>query len=501
MTLRNRLLSSYLLLLSAALGIFAIALMLLVGARPQPTAPVYSHLTTVLRGLLVQEGMGRGGAGMFSRQWDVESQRGLLDLTALEQDVRIIITTQRGSSAAQVIYDSAELLTVDSDAPVLLPASSELLDMRPVQSFAADAALGTFSDGDGQDWLYSALAFDLSSRFGADFNATLLVADERPQQTFGATLNTVVQQLGLPMIQAALVGLLVAFGLAFWISRSIATPLQQVAQAAHQAAQGHYDQQVPVSGPPEVRAVAEAFNRMSAQVLYAQQIQRDLLANVSHDLKTPLTSIQGFSQAIIDGTARNPAAAAQIIYDEAARLNRMVIELTDLARIQAGRLSFRATAIDMGQIAAAIAQKLTLVARSKQITLHVDAHSMPEIAGDGDRLAQVLDNLISNAIKYTPEGGAVWVQTGIANRGVEVSVRDTGVGIPPEHLPRIFERFYQVDKARGPRRGTGLGLAITREIIQAHGGTIRAYSEGEGKGSTFTIWLPSPHLTTIVRTR
>jgi signal transduction histidine kinase len=248
-----------------------------------------------------------------------------------------------------------------------------------------------------------------------------------------------------------------------------------------------------------VRAVAEGFNHMSEQVQNTQQAQRDFLANVSHDLKTPLTSIQGFSQAIIDGTAKNPAAAANIIYEEASRLNRMVTELTDLARLQAGRLSFQASAVDMGQVTAAVVQKLAVVAGDKQVRLHVDATAMPVIAGDGDRLAQVLNNLIGNAIKYTPEGGSVWVRTGVANNGVEVSVRDTGIGIAPQNLGRIFERFYQVDKARGPQRGIGLGLAITKEIIQAHGGQISVHSDGEGKGSTFTIWLPSPHLSTVVR--
>jgi signal transduction histidine kinase len=124
---------------------------------------------------------------------------------------------------------------------------------------------------------------------------------------------------------------------------------------------------------------------------------------------------------------------------------------------------------------------------------------MPEINGDGDRLAQVVTNLISNAIKYTPSGGKIRVKTQVNNGGIEIIVQDSGVGIPVEDLPHIFERFYQVDKARGPRRGTGLGLAITQEIVQAHGGTISATSAGAGKGSTFTVWLPSPHLNTVMR--
>ena len=123
---------------------------------------------------------------------------------------------------------------------------------------------------------------------------------------------------------------------------------------------------------------------------------------------------------------------------------------------------------------------------------------MPHIAGDGDRLAQVLMNLVSNAIKFTPEGGKVQIVAQFKDGGVSLTVRDSGIGIPPEDLSRVFERFYQVDKARGPQRGTGLGLAITHEIIEAHGGTISVHSKGHNKGTTFRIWLPSPQMSTII---
>ncbi len=171
----------------------------------------------------------------------------------------------------------------------------------------------------------------------------------------------------------------------------------------------------------------------------------------------------------------------------------MVTEVTDLARIQAGQLAMRDDAIDVGEIAAAIADRLAVVARRKSITLHNDAASLPPISGDGDRLAQVITNLISNAIKYTPEGGDVTVSTRATDSSVQVEVADSGIGIPRDDLPRIFERFYQVDKARGPRRGSGLGLAIAREIIEAHGGSITVTSPGPGKGATFTVRLPIPY--------
>jgi signal transduction histidine kinase len=161
----------------------------------------------------------------------------------------------------------------------------------------------------------------------------------------------------------------------------------------------------------------------------------------------------------------------------------------------------RTSAIDMGKLAQAVGDRLSILARDRGLTLHIEADRMPEVAGDGDRLAQVLTNIVSNAIKYTPSGGEIWLRTQVNNGGVEVMVRDTGLGIKAGDLPRIFERFYQVDKTRGPRRGTGLGLAITQEIVQAHGGRITVTSAGEGQGSTFTVWLPSPQLTTVIRGR
>jgi signal transduction histidine kinase len=237
---------------------------------------------------------------------------------------------------------------------------------------------------------------------------------------------------------------------------------------------------------------------MTREVQASQKVQQDFMVNVSHDLKTPLTSIQGYSQAIMDGATPDPVQSAGIIYEEATRLNRMVADITDLARLQDGQLAMNRVDLDVSQIVQAIGQRLAIVAEKKEIDLQVEADPMPHVHGDGDRLAQVITNLVSNAIKYTPRGGKVRVKTQINNGGVEIIVSDTGIGIPKEDLPRIFERFYQVDKARGPRRGTGLGLAITREIVQAHGGTISVTSAGKNHGSIFTVWLPSEHVNTVV---
>jgi signal transduction histidine kinase len=486
LSLRTRLLISYLFLLAVALGVIAAALIVFLNARPAPPNPVYQQLAYTAQQLdwrqLARETL-TGAPNDDALEY--------LSDFALENDTRVLVLNPDNQG---VIFDSAGIYPAGS----MLQVRREQYNFARPRRFMADTQIlfGGFENPDRSEWLFAGIEIN----FRRIHNAVLF-ATPRPAQSLRTVLGEFASALVLPLCQAGIVGALIALALAAFISRNIARSLQQAARAAGAVAQGNYDQRVPVSGAPEVRALAEAFNEMSAQVRQSQQSQQDFLANVSHDLKTPLTSIQGFSQAIMDGAANDPKQAAKIIHEEAGRLNRMVVQLNDLARIQAGSLSMHINPIDMGQMTQAIAQRLEIVAREKGLTLNIESPTMPEIAGDGDRLAQVLTNLISNAINYTPSGGCVNVRTQVNNGGVEIIVNDTGVGIPPADLPRIFERFYQVDKARGPRRGTGLGLAITQEIIHAHGGHISVTSAGEGKGSTFTVWLPSPQLSTVVRGR
>jgi signal transduction histidine kinase len=289
--------------------------------------------------------------------------------------------------------------------------------------------------------------------------------------------------------------------MAYWIAH----PLERVARAAEDVAGGTYDQQLEIDAPTEVARLATSFNRMARQVKATLQSQRDLVANVSHDLRTPLTSIQGFSQALLDGTARDPAAqqqAAAIINEEARRMRRLVDDLLDLARLEAGQVSLAREPVDVAGLLRACAARLALQAEQVGVDLKVQvAPSLPVVMGDPDRLGQVFGNLADNALKYARHasgGGQVVLQAEQRDRLLVCSVIDNGPGIAAEDLPRIFERFYQVDRSRARRAastsyammgGTGLGLAIAREIVRAHGGRIWAESV-EGLGSRFTVELP-----------
>ena len=484
MNLRIRLLLSYIVVLAVTLVIIVGALLLFLNTRPAPLQQTYRDLTTFAQAnTRFLTDLARSNDSATPLQSFLDS----LTTFAADNDIRILIINRDNQRVIFDTYDSASVGgTLDwQAAPAGDTPQMPRLPQGGMMRGRLSVEYGTFTDPDDSEWLFALLALDRGNSQGL---FSLLFAQPLQAQSLRAVLVQFEPALVRPLIQAALIGLLIAVLMAFLISRTIARPLQQIAEATRSA------QPAPVAGPPEVRAVAEAINQMRTEVQTTQTAQQDFIVNVSHDLKTPLTSIQGYSQAIMDGAANDPIQAAAIIHEEADRLNRLVSELTDLARLQNGQMSMHLVPLDVNPIVQAISQRLGMMAQKKNIALRVDTTPVPPITGDGDRLAQVVTNLLSNAIKYTPGGGSIHVRTQINNGGVELTVQDNGIGILADDLPRIFERLSQADKTRGPRRGTGLGLAITQEIVQAHGGKISVTSAGAQQGSTFTVWLPAPQL-------
>lgn len=415
------------------------------------------------------------------------------------------ITQQLNSRASG---RNIRLLFVDPQGTVLADNQNEWAG-QPLQiANTGQAESGAFTGPNGQPLMFAAAPVGPTDR-PAGYVAA--VANSPP------LLPNFITELGWGFLLAGVVAMLVSLLLGVLIARSIALPLQQISRAAGAVAAGDYEHRLPEKGPPEIKRVAASFNLMAGQVQASQQAMRDFVSNVSHELKTPLTSIQGFSQAMMEGATQDEAArrrAAGIIHHEADRMRRLVEDLLDLARIDSGQIAMSKTPLDLPAILTGAANRLLPQAAKKDVKLIKKWDDLPTVVGDGDRLAQVFTNLLSNAIQYTPGQGQVTisgrvvqgvarprqvragqvqpdVSTALSERGefVEVSISDTGPGIAQDDLARIFERFYRVDKSRKRSRGTGLGLAITKEIIQAHGGYIHAESV-EGVGTKFIVLLP-----------
>lgn len=328
--------------------------------------------------------------------------------------------------------------------------------------------------------------------FGSD--AVALVVAE-PEASLGAVVGDLMPRL----LSSGFIGIAAALVLGFLLSRSVAAPLRGIARAARNVARGNYRSRVPVTGPNEVRDLASNFNRMTEEVQRGQQTLRDFLANISHELKTPLTSIRGFSEAILDGTIDDPKGidrSARIISEESGRVLRLVEELLDLSRIESGQISMERDELELDELFAHLDELFALRSEERDVTLDISRTNEAPVVGDYDRLEQVLNNLLDNAFAHTPPGGTVRLSSRDLQPGVvQVTVTDTGDGIAPEDLPHLFERFYRANDRRNGngRKGYGLGLAISREIVRAHGGEIWATSE-VGRGTTFVFTLPTPAL-------
>ncbi len=316
-----------------------------------------------------------------------------------------------------------------------------------------------------------------------------------------ASLGEIVGDLMPRLLFSGLIGVAAALVLGFAFSQSVASPLRGIARAARSVARGNYRQRVPATGPREVRDLAANFNRMTEEVQRSQQTLRDFLANISHELKTPLTSIRGFSEAMLDGTIDDREGverSARIISDESNRVLRLVQELLDLSRIESGQVSMQQDEVDLRELFGHVGEVFALRAEEAGVEMDVAVLGRARILGDFDRLEQVLNNLLDNALRYTPAGGTVRVACRDLQPGtLQVTVSDSGPGIPPQDLPHLFERFYRsaANQANSHRKGYGLGLAISREIVRAHGGEIWATSE-HGHGTTFVFTLPTAGRTT-----
>lgn len=295
-------------------------------------------------------------------------------------------------------------------------------------------------------------------------------------------------------IYSAFVSIIFSTIVVHFLARYVTSPLREMNKVAKQLAKGDFSKRVKIRPGDEIGDLSEAFNYMAAQIEKQEKVRRDFVADVSHELRSPLTNIQGFIEAMMDGKDRTPEDRVRylnIIHKETMRLSRLVNELLDLSRLETGTPETRHSIVNLRDIIEHSLQKFRPLADEKNQQISYEGPDKDiEVAGHRDRLEQVITNLLDNANRYAPSDSDITVQVSEREGIVEVMVIDRGEGIPPEELSLIWERFYKVDKAR--RRdlgGTGLGLAIVKQIVESLGGKVKVSSE-IGKGTSIGFELP-----------
>lgn len=276
------------------------------------------------------------------------------------------------------------------------------------------------------------------------------------------------------------------------LARQILNPLYQLALSSRRIAAGRYAERCDVPDSDELALVATSFNQMAEELERVEQQRVTLIGDVAHELRTPLTALAGYLEGLLDGLFPAEPETFNAMAQELRRLRRLIDDLQDLSRVEAGQISLNLAPQPLVPLVRQAVTALLPQAESKGVSLtFAPPQVAPEVLVDADRTAQIAHNLIGNAIRYTPEGGAITVSVGVAGRQAEVVVTDTGIGIPAEVLPYIFERFYRVDSSRSRQSGgSGIGLTISRYLAWAMGGELVAASAGAGAGSTFTLSLP-----------
>jgi len=367
------------------------------------------------------------------------------------------------------LYEQRIILT-DFGGTVVADSEGDLLGERHTSSFGGSPLPFGFLGG-----TIGTLYITPVSSSGVDFTS----------------LQITFKSIGLFFIWGGLIAGAIALIMTFYLSRRFLAPVKSLTSAAALLGRGDFHQRVQIKDKGELGQLADTFNSMADDLERAEQSKRNMVADIAHELRTPLSNIRGYLEAVRDGVKKPDTDTIHSLEEEASILSRLVDDLQELSLAEAGELTLVRQAEDLvglvRQVVAAIEGNVS--AKGLSLTVEIP-EKLPPVNIDSHRIGQVLRNLLENAIAHTGAGGTVTVAARQHEGVVVVSVTDTGEGIPPEDLPNIFERFYRVDKSRARATGgSGLGLTITKRLIEAHGCSIEAYSE-MGKGSRFSFTLP-----------
>jgi len=317
---------------------------------------------------------------------------------------------------------------------------------------------------------------------------------QQDAELFSSFQAGVNQALFLAASAATLAAVLVSF----LVSRRVVEPVSRMMAASQRIADGHYDERVQLRGTPapeemdELDQLGVTFNQMAARLERTEAMRRQLIGDVAHELRTPLSTIKGSLEGLMDGVLVPDEASLMQLHREAERLQRLIDDLQELSRVEARAFELERRPASVEGLVTTAVERIRRQFDDKGVRLEIDLPAgLPTVLADEDRVGQVLMNLLGNALQYTPDGRAVRIRARRVESEVQIEIQDEGTGIPSEHLPHIFTRFYRVDPSRSRAGGgSGIGLTIARHLVEGHGGRIWAQSSGAGKGSSFTFSLP-----------
>ncbi|HMQ35133.1 MAG TPA: ATP-binding protein [Chloroflexaceae bacterium] len=334
----------------------------------------------------------------------------------------------------------------------------------------------------------------LGSRiFAADLHAQLARLPGADAAAVEAELLASFREaVGRSLLVAGGAAAVVGLATSLLLLRQILRPLGDLAQSSRRIAAGRYDERVAVPASDELATVAHSFNQMAANLEQVEQQRVALIGNVAHELRTPIAGVEGYLEGLIDGVFDPEPGTLGEMQHEVRRLRRLVDDLQTLSHVEAGQVSLHLADVNLAAVAQRVVAQLRAQSTASCLEVTLAPGAGPLVAhADPDRVAQILLNLVGNAVRYTPEGGCVTVSLAATGALARVEVSDTGIGITAEDLPLIFERFYRVDRSRSRASGgSGIGLTIARHLAWAMGGDLTAASAGPGQGSTFTLTLP-----------
>lgn len=441
--------------------------------------------------LLVAELGGRANMVVAMLRSDPQSE--LRDTDTRIKDIA------RASNLRITLLDSSGTVLVDSDIPFDSVRFVESHLFRPEVQMALKQGLGTntrHSATVGKDFMYVAKRVDHASSTGMISGVRFIRLSQHLEE-----VRTTLSEIRWSIVIVGVFSLMVVIVISVLVSRRVASPIVDIARGVEEIRGGNFDARLVVRSNDEIgvlaRAVNEMVERLKVDIIQLRKLERvrsEFLGNVSHELRTPIFSLQGYLETLMNGAVDDPKvnrAFLQKAYDHATRLNTLLGDLITISQIESGEMKLSFRYFNLKEFLQSIVSDFTPIAGHNGVHLSLEVQTADElnVFGDKERLSVALGNLIENAIKYNTKGGKVAVTSNEEGGRVNIAVSDTGVGIGEEHLSRIFERFYRVDKNRSRDvGGTGLGLAIVKHIVEAHDSEVKVQSE-IGKGSTFSFTL------------